>query len=115
MEWTNDLIMEFIQLYKKHPVLWNPKDPNHKNRSRLNDAWVNVSREFSMDVSVNELRKKKESLMATYRSLSKKVRESETTGSGSKDVYVPSWFAYDAIDRFIRVTSNKKPSLNSEV
>jgi len=41
--------------------------------------------------------------------------DSETTGSGSQDVYYPSWFAYNAIDRFIRVQNTKIPTLNSEV
>lgn len=115
MEWTNDLIMEFIHLYEKQPVLWNPKHTNHKNRNSLNDAWLTIAREFSVDTTVDVLRKKKESLMATYRTLLKKVRYSETTGSGAEDVYTPSWFAYNAIDRFIRATGNKIPSLSSEV
>lgn len=115
MEWNNDLIMEFIQLYESYPILWNPKHPHHKNRNYLNDAWMNIGREMSIDISVDVLRKKKESLMATYRSLAKKVRESEGTGTGSQDVYKPSWFAYDAIDRFIRVAGKKTASLSSEV
>lgn len=53
--------------------------------------------------------------MATYRTLAKKVRDSETTGLGTKGIYTPSWFAYDAIDRFIRATVIKTPSFNSEV
>ena len=115
MEWNTELIMEFINLYEKHPVLWDPKHSNHKNRNSLNDAWLDIASEFSIDVTVELLRKKKESLMATYRTLSRKVRDSETTGSGTKDVYNPSWFAYDAIDRFIGATGKKTTSLSSEV
>jgi hypothetical protein len=36
--------------------------------------------------------------MATYRTLSRKVRDSETTGSGAKDVYKPLvYMIYDAL------------------
>lgn len=115
MEWNNELILEFINLFENHPVLWNPKHPKHKNRNHLNDAWLEIAKEFSIDVPVEVLRKKKESLMATYRTLYKKVRQSETTGSGVNDIYKPSWFAYIAIDRFIRTTGNKITSLSSEV
>lgn len=115
MEWSNNLVLEFISLYENHAVLWDPKHRNHKNRNRLNDAWQEIVSDFSIQTTVEELRKKKESLMATYRTLSRKVRDSEKTGSGAKDIYKPSWFAYDAIDRFIRATGMKTPSLNSEV
>lgn len=59
MEWNNELILEFIQLYEKYPILWNPQQKGHKNRNALQDAWVDISREMSVDFSVNELKKKK--------------------------------------------------------
>lgn len=115
MEWNTELIMEFIQLYEKHPVLWNAKHPGHKNRNALTDAWVDISKEMSTEISVLELKKKKESILSTYRNLRKKVMTTTITGTGSNEVYKPSWFAYDAIDRFIRATKMKIPSLSSEV
>ena len=62
MEWNTELIMEFINLYEKHPVLWDPKHSNHKNRNSLNDAWLDIASEFSIDVTVELLRKKKNHL-----------------------------------------------------
>ncbi|KAL4104342.1 hypothetical protein QTP88_019643 [Uroleucon formosanum] len=90
------------------------KHPGHKNKNTLQDAWTEVANELSVTMPVVALKKKKESLMSTYRTLRKKIVDSETTGSGSQDVYYPSWFAYNAIDRFIRVQNTKIPSLNSE-
>lgn len=108
MEWTNEMVIEFIQCYEKYPILWNPTHPGHKNRNLLNDAWVNVAKELSFELPISDLKKKKESLMSTYRTLRKKVTDSETTGSGTQDVYIPSWFAYTTIDRFIHATRKKK-------
>jgi len=115
MEWNNELTLEFLEAYEKHPVLWNSLYPGHKNKNTLQDAWTEVANELSVTMPVVALKKKKESLMSTYRTLRKKIVDSETTGSGSQDVYYPSWFAYNAIDRFIRVQNTKIPSLNSEV
>lgn len=115
MEWNNELTLEFLEAYEKHPVLWNSLYPGHKNKNTLQDAWTEVANELSVTMPVVALKKKKESLMSTYRTLRKKVVDSETTGSGSQDVYHPFWFAYNAIDRFIRVQKTKIPSLNLEV
>ncbi|XP_048526258.1 uncharacterized protein LOC125505786 [Dendroctonus ponderosae] len=52
--------------------------------------------------------------MATYRPLSRKVRVTETTGSGARDVFKPTWFAYENIDRFIKATGKKTATLSSE-
>lgn len=32
MEWSNDVIIEFLELYENKPsIIWNPKDPQHRN------------------------------------------------------------------------------------
>jgi len=108
MEWNNELTLEFLEAYEKHPVLWNSLYPGHKNKNTLQDAWTEVANKLSVTMPVVALKKKKESLMSTYRTLRKKVVDSDTTGSGSQDVYYPFWFAYNAIDRFIRVQKTKK-------
>lgn len=114
-EWSNELTLEFIEHYEKHPILWNPNHAGHKNRNWLNDAWLKISKEMSVEMPVTVLKKKKESLMSTYRTLKKKVNDTHTTGSGSQDVYNPSWFAYSAIDKFIRAATNKIATISSEV
>lgn len=115
MEWTTEMTLEFIELYEKNPVLWDPKHIHHKNRNHLYDAWMSIKADFTEDVQLDTLKRKKESLMSTYRILSRKVRNSQTTGSGATDIYKPSWFAYQALDRFIRATGKKQFSLDSEV
>jgi len=33
MEWTNDEVLEFLELYEAQPQIWNTRHPDHKNRS----------------------------------------------------------------------------------
>lgn len=72
--------MEFISAYEKYPVFWDPKHPDHKNRNKLNDGWAQLQNEFSAEVQIAEVKRKKKSLMSTFRSLRKKVVESEKNG-----------------------------------
>lgn len=69
MEWTNELTLKFLELFENEPVIWNPRIPDHKNRNKVADAWINIQRQLSVDCSVTELKKKKESLMAMFRQL----------------------------------------------
>lgn len=66
-QWTNDLTLEFLDVYEKHPVLWNSCHPGHKNKNILQDAWTEVANELSVTMTVVALNRKKGSLMSTYR------------------------------------------------
>ncbi|KAL4119781.1 hypothetical protein QTP88_012553 [Uroleucon formosanum] len=100
MERNNELTFEFLEAYEKPPVLWNSLYSGHKNKNTLQDAWTKVAKERITDVDLQDI---------------------EEEGSGFRDYWIgvtrgvlPSWFAYNAIDRFIRVQNTKMPSLNSE-
>lgn len=114
MEWSNDLVLEFIQIYEKYPVIWDPKNKQHKNRNDLADAWASIQKQLSGGFPVEALKKKKESLMATYRILKKKVSNSTRSGAGTKDKYKPTWFAYEAMNRFLRRTKRANSTLSTE-
>lgn len=58
MEWTNELTLEFLELYENEPVIWNPKMKEHKNRNKVSDAWNNIKLLFSVDCPVADLKKK---------------------------------------------------------
>ncbi|XP_022164156.1 uncharacterized protein LOC111029458 [Myzus persicae] len=63
MEWSNEKTLEFLSLFEKESLIWNPKDPMHKNRNLVSDAWKRIKDNFSEDIAIEEL-KKKDSLMA---------------------------------------------------
>ena len=54
MEWSNDLVIEFLELYEKEPIIWNPRDPNHKNRNCINDAWKRIGDNISVACTTND-------------------------------------------------------------
>lgn len=98
MEWTNELILMFLDLYEGEPVIWNPRNEYHKDRSYVHDAWIRIQAQMSVECSLKELKWKKENLMSTYRKVVMKVRNS---GKGTSQVYKPEWFAYDKMASFL--------------
>lgn len=113
--WTNEAVLEFLSLYEKHSVIWDAQNMNHKNRNIVNDAWNDIQREFSLDCTLDILKKKKESLMSTYRTLKKKVVVSEKSGTSTDDLYKPSWFAFSFMDGFLKNVGIIRRTINTEV
>ncbi|KAF5307513.1 hypothetical protein FQR65_LT06868 [Abscondita terminalis] len=63
MEWSNEGVLEFLNLYENHPVIWDASHHLHKNRNNIHDAWLEIKNNFSKPCSITELKKKKGSLM----------------------------------------------------
>jgi hypothetical protein len=40
MEWTQENVVEFIELCKRKEKIWDPKHPIHFNKIKKQDAWV---------------------------------------------------------------------------
>ncbi|KAF5301322.1 hypothetical protein FQA39_LY10720 [Lamprigera yunnana] len=73
MEWSQEVVFEFLDAYENEPVIWQLGHPQHKNRNCVNDAW-----------------------------------------SGSDDVYKPTWFAFERMERFLHRVSVARSTYNSE-
>ncbi|XP_067215180.1 uncharacterized protein [Linepithema humile] len=112
MEWSNEKTIEFLELYEKETLLWNPKHISHKDRNAVNDSWKKI--EAILNISVKELKKKKNVLLATYRKLARKVQDSTKTGSGASDVFKPNWFAYENMAKFLHSIYTPATTINSE-
>jgi len=115
MEWSNELILELLDLYEQEPCIWNPKHPHYKIRNSLHDSWEYISKNLSSTYSISELKKKKDSLMATFRKLANNVKASKKTGSGSEDIYKPDWLAYKAMAKFLHSENQPNTTRNSEL
>lgn len=119
MEWSNEKIQLFIELYEEEPAIWNPKDPGHKSRNNVHDAWTKIKTKFcegtGESISVEELKKKKENLMATYRKLNTKVKSSSTSGSGTDDMFKPNWPFYEQMAKFLHGVYKPTKTKSSEV
>jgi hypothetical protein len=66
LEWSNELVLEFLDLYQAQPIIYNPKHSAHKNKLKVNDAWEGIKRALSVDASISNMKKKKDSLMASF-------------------------------------------------
>ena len=115
MDWSNELTLEFLRLYELEPVIWNPKEPLHKNRTAVDDAWKRIEASLNMKGSVQELKKKKESLMASFRPLLNKVKASMKTRKDADEVYRPSWFAYETMAKFLDGVYQPRSTMNTKV
>lgn len=115
--WDNEKVLEFLELYQGEPVLWNPMAKQHKNRNAIADAWQRLQDSFSMGCSVADMKKKRESLMSTYRLYNKKIRDSIRSGVSTDDIYKTTWFAYELMDSFLGAVYNKLDTytINTEV
>lgn len=109
--WNNELEMAFIENFQAEPILWDVKHRSYKDKSLNHDAWNRIQEK--MNIPVPELKKKKESLFASYRKYRKMVRDSYTSGAGEDEVYKPIWFAYDALDSFLNDGLTPRATINT--
>ncbi|XP_038207376.1 uncharacterized protein LOC119829074 [Zerene cesonia] len=101
MDWNNTKVIEFIELLQNEPTIWDPHEKSRKNRTAVNDAWERIKNSFSLQCSIDELKKKRNSLMAAYRDHLKKLKDSYATCTSTEDVYQPTWFAFEAMHSFL--------------
>ncbi|XP_023942754.2 uncharacterized protein LOC112049189 [Bicyclus anynana] len=110
--WSNERELEFLECYQGEAVLWNSKDVKHKDKQTIHDAWVRISEQ--METPVAELKKKRDSLMATYRGHKRKVIASIQSGAAADSVYKPIWFAYELMDSFLNNIVQCRKTLNTD-
>lgn len=93
MSWNNGVVLEFMELYRREQLLWDPKHPLHRNRSEIIAAWIRIQSSLSINCSVIDLKKKKESLMTSFRMHFNKKK--------SQVGYRTTWFAYELMESFL--------------
>ncbi|XP_050537520.1 uncharacterized protein LOC126903409 [Daktulosphaira vitifoliae] len=89
----NEKCRVLIQLYGAKDFLWNSKSQLYHNKSMREDACNEIS--SVMSIPVPELKKKMTTLQASYRREKSRIAKSLITGSGTHQVYVSKWFAFD--------------------
>ncbi len=84
--WLDERATELIRLYRGLPVLWNVRIKDYKNRNKRHDAWMYISRHFSM--AKGEIEKKIVNLRSTYLRDLKKEQTSKRSSAGRDTVFV---------------------------
>ena len=75
----------------------------------------NIQDHLSVQLPIADLKKKKDSLMSTYRKLASRVRASKKTGSGTEEVFKPDWFAFEKMATFLHGVFQPRITISSEV
>ncbi|XP_072399248.1 uncharacterized protein [Diabrotica undecimpunctata] len=114
MEWSKENVFEFLHFYEEESIIWNAGHNDHKNRNLTHDAWKRIEINMGGRYSVDELKKKKDSLMSSFRFCHNKVKESTKSGAGTDDVYKPSWFAYEKMASFLTNRNKASVTIKSE-
>lgn len=97
MEWSNEATLEFLSLYEKEQLIWNPKDPAHKNRNFVSDAWIRIKNKMSIECSVHDLERKKRFLngnVSTTFPQSEKQGQSQPTYSNQIGFSMNIWLNF---------------------
>ena len=115
MEWSNEKVITFLEILQTEPCLWDLKLKSFKNRGTQSDAWRRIMELLPFQTSIEEIKKKKESLMGYYRSHLNKMKKSLKSGAGKDDVYTTNWFAFETMDSFLRGVYDGSRTLNTEV
>ncbi|KAJ8875887.1 hypothetical protein PR048_023794 [Dryococelus australis] len=84
MEWSQEKTIELSEMYRCSPCLWDPQHPEYKKNAVKNDAWTAVS--ITVGCTAIEARKKRESLMASFRRERQKS-QSQKSGAGAEESY----------------------------
>ncbi|CAH1983342.1 unnamed protein product [Acanthoscelides obtectus] len=102
MEWNNEKVLEFIQFYETENIIWNPSNPDHKKKHLVHDAWTRIQNRLSWPTTIEEMKRKKDSLMSYYRAHLNKIKKSMRSGAGTDDIYQTNWFGFSAMNSFLQ-------------
>lgn len=102
MEWSGEKVIELIEEVKGRPCLWNPSDPDRKNRRKQEHTWMEIGN--GMYLTASELKTKWKNVVQSYRGYRRRIIKRKNSVVGKTDLYIPSWFAYDILDSFLHDT-----------
>lgn len=72
MDWNNESSLTLIEQYKNQPVLWHIRHDSHYSKVRKQEAWETIA--YNMQLGVNEVRQKMNSLLGSFRRERSKMR-----------------------------------------
>ncbi|KAL1509953.1 hypothetical protein ABEB36_004617 [Hypothenemus hampei] len=83
MEWSEELTMKLIEVYRKYELLWNPKHPHYYNKNKKFDAWSDLAAQ--LERPIDACKTKISALLSSLR------RER------ADEVYISSWYAFKSL------------------
>nr|XP_053616803.1 uncharacterized protein LOC128678916 [Plodia interpunctella] len=99
--YSHELLTEFIEAFRNNPCLWKIRSNDYKDKNLELQAYNNlleIIRKVERDATIENVKKKINSLRAGFRKEHKKVQDSKKTGSGTDQVYVPKLWYYSQLE-----------------
>ncbi|EAL38765.1 AGAP012074-PA, partial [Anopheles gambiae str. PEST] len=87
--------LELIAIVESEPFLWDKTQLDYKNVKMTENAWRMVASKMELDVEV--CKEKWTCLRAQFRKLKRRMIQSSQNGTGTDEIYQPSWYAYEAM------------------
>lgn len=50
MDWSNEKVLEFIQFFEMESLIWDPRNPDHKKKNLVFDAWVRIKNKLKVNI-----------------------------------------------------------------
>ena len=94
MDWSQEKCLLMIEAYHNLRCLWDPTYTNYKNTTHKHDGWVEIAN--LLQCSVDDVKKKMDSLLASYRRERQKSISTKS-GSGADCNYKSKWFAFESM------------------
>ncbi|XP_072377384.1 uncharacterized protein [Diabrotica undecimpunctata] len=98
---SRDFILEFISCFRDCSCLWKCTSPEYKNKSNRLTAYVKllkILKKHEPNSTIADVKRKIQSLRASYRKERNKVTASMRTGSGIEDIYQPKLWYYNELE-----------------
>ncbi|KAK7012739.1 Small ubiquitin-related modifier 2 [Halocaridina rubra] len=95
------LLQEFISAFQGLPELWDVRSENYMKKSKKLLAYeklLEVYKSLKADATVEDAKKKINTLRSNFRKELKKIHDSKASGAGTDDIYQPSsWVFYELL------------------
>ena len=111
----NEVLGEFIEIYKSEPCLWKIKTSDYNDRDKKDAAYrklVMKLKEIEPDANVNVVKKKINNLRSNVRKEKKKIDSSMKSGASTDNVYKPSLWYFNLFD-FIKDQDNPRSTVSN--
>ena len=119
--WDDEYMIPLLQSYRRNECLWNNTLKDYSNTVKRANAIARVVEDLRPHLRAADLHlldadrvaKKLNSTRTAYRRELKKIEESERSGAGANDIYVPKLVWFNLADTFLRRACRPTPSISN--
>ncbi|CAH1153434.1 unnamed protein product [Phaedon cochleariae] len=99
--WSREGTTVLIELYENYPCLYISTLPEYHNKDIKHAAYVAIKEEFNRRTLANltpeDIKKKIHGIRTQYLNELNKIKKSKASGAGTKDIYKPTLWCFDAL------------------